>query len=377
MVLDIGSGSVAGALVRLSGNTPSILYSIRVPIAVQTKKTSGRLMEGMLKACEDVVKTLIHEACTLHAGKIHTATCFLSSPWYVSRVHLSRIERQDPITVTEHFLDDVISSEAKDFTVSLKEKEKEQILSGRVSLMEHKIFGVALNGYQVTNPYGKRARQIEVTSYLSLVSSDLRQKIEDIVHAFAHVSQLQFTSFPVALQSFVDSHFPHEEEYALFDITAEMTDMALVRDGKIVFVEAFAQGKNTLVRKVSEAFNIGPDLALSFIHLFAEKKMESDLNSRMEKIVSEVGDMWAKDFNDLIQNKESVLFPKKVFITTDEGVAKVFVQFLTKNSVLKGEGEVIVLGSNILSSLTHVRGGVVDPFLLVEGAFISDVGRVK
>lgn len=371
LVLDIGSGSVGGALVDLSSHTPTILSSLRIPLEIPLTASHDKLFKAFLQTTEEIVRTLIHEGHALHVGRIYSAHCFLSSPWYGSRVIHSTIERPEPVTVTPHFLKDALEGDAEKVTLALNQSEKEHLATTALTILENKILTITLNGYEIANPYGKKARIVETVSYISFSSKELSENLENIIFKYTHTHITQ-GSFMLGLYSFVKKSFLEEKEYALFDVSGEMTDIAFVSRGSIVRTESIPLGRNAVIRKIAKAFDVGPDLALSFIHLYGEKVMEDGIALRIRELIAEAEQEWNNLFAQILQDPKTLErgHPGRSFIVADLGIGAIWAQFLISGGHIKKEKDAILLQENSLRDVIHVDGIIVDPFLVIETLYI-------
>lgn len=368
LVLDLGSGSVGGALVQTSSSGTNIMNSLRIPLEILHSPSQEKMTSTLLGVVDEVIRSLIHEGHALHTGRVHSAHCFLSSPWYANRISHSIISNQEPVTVTEPFLRDALAKEVKKSNFVLNQTEKEYLLSGKLNAIENKVLDVTLNGYEIKNPYGKRARIIETTSYISFSSLELIKNVEDIIFRYTH-THTSYKSFILSLFYFVKDFFKQESDYVIFDLAGEMTDMAFISKGNIVHTESVLFGRNTLIRKVSKAFNVGPDLALSFIRLYSQGQMEEGTAYRIAQMMTEVEQEWTSLFAGIPQDPNIKNLQKhynKVFVVSDEGIGSIFTKFLINSTCIKKEQDAVLLGENSLRQLTNVKGTSVDPFLIIE-----------
>ena len=121
-MFDIGSASVAGALVRLSkGKNPKVMYSVRENMAFQEKLNAKTFSDSMLRTLNSVVsnletKGLVHlNFLKMRNKEIQRAFCFVSSPWNVSQTKVIKMSKDKKFTVSEEMMKSMISSEIKDF----------------------------------------------------------------------------------------------------------------------------------------------------------------------------------------------------------------------------------------------------------------------
>lgn len=375
IILDLSSGSVGGALVKNFSALNGVMHSVRIPLNISNELSYDKLFLNLLSNAEEVVKTLVHDGHNLHLGHINSAYCFFSPPWYTSRVYHTVITRTEPVLITEPFLKDALLKEKQKESFFLNQTEKEFLSSGKLFAIENKITEFTLNGYKITNPYGKRARVIESNSYTSFSSSEIINKIENIVYKYTHI-HTKHQSFMLGLFYFIKQFFTQETEYVIFNLTGEMTDVSFVSRGNIIHTESVLFGRNTILRKISKVFDIGPDLSLSFLRLYSQGKIEKDLSLRISEILKEANEEWTSIFSNLYQNN-LIIKPQKqynrAFVVADDGVDYAFASFLVSSFCIKKEQDAILLSENLLRKLTNFKGVSTDPFLFIEAIHTNGV----
>ncbi|MFM2357916.1 MAG: hypothetical protein RJA61_653 [Candidatus Parcubacteria bacterium] len=360
LIIDVGSASVGGAFVSKVSHETEILYSFRIPIALSKEISHSKLTQLILSTIEIVVKSLIEEA-RKRLYVFEEAHYFLSTPWTTSHVHTTNIVRENPVQVTEHFVSDVVKNEITQFTPTLGVS----FLEDENILVEQVVTQVMLNGYEVINPYGKKARHIEINSRVSYVSKKMKDVLSLIIERYAHI-KASFKPFTSVLYSFITKNFSNEKNYIACDVTGESTDMTFVYHGVPLYVGTLPLGRNGLVRAVSKAFDVGPDLALSYMNLYSDAVLEPAISERISTLITDVKNEWAALFkNFCITNSIPKNF-EKVFITADEGVAKIWSSFFVTASAVRDEASVIALSFSSLQVMKFIGNTSGDPFLALE-----------
>ena len=372
LIVDIGSGSVGGALVLFGSKIPETLSSLRIPIPYSEE--SPKLLSGMLSIVEEVVNSLIRDSLKFKI-KVTNIQCFFSSPWCLTRVHTTYINKAEPVTLTEHFVQDVLRQELKTVSLSQNEIEHNPFFKQPVVVIENVTNKFSLNGYEVKKPYGKKARQVQIVSCVSFVPTDIKNSLEKILdqHVHAH-TQILFRSYSYSLYSLIQETIAHESDYMLFDVGAETADIVFSLEGAIYHTDTIYMGRNSLLSAVSKSFVLGPDVALSFINLFTEGHLEESIALRIQTIIDEVEKKWLEELGKVMVRAQKKASFGKIFITADKGVGKIFAQFLVKNRTVASEQDVIILGSETLVSLGLQTKNINDPFLMIE---ILDIHRYK
>src|ERR1700690_3519741 len=88
LILDIGNGSVGGALAILSkGHKPKILFSLREIFSFEEKPDAEKLQTAVFKALDKTLSEILKKGFASlyfkkNSKKIDTVLCVLSSPWF-------------------------------------------------------------------------------------------------------------------------------------------------------------------------------------------------------------------------------------------------------------------------------------------------------
>src|SRR3990167_8616973 len=134
-VFDIGSASVGGALISFhAGEKPKIIWSARESMVFQNDLNFGRFLSSMLETLEKV---------------------------------LIKMKQDKEFAVSKRVVEDLVAREIESFKVLNIGKYK-RMGEEDVEIMETHTVQVKLNGYITDNPYGMRAKNLEMSLYISM-----------------------------------------------------------------------------------------------------------------------------------------------------------------------------------------------------------------
>src|SRR3989344_3628965 len=224
VVFNIGSSSVCGALfwMRPTG-VPKIVFSVQEPIAPQAEVDPENFLALTLKAL-DVAGAQIARSGIGAPKKIF---CVLSSPWYVSQNRIIRLEKSAPFVFNAKLADGLIDREIKLFE---EEHMAAYLESGnKVRPIELKNIKTMLNNYEVLDPYNQKAKELEMTMFVSMGGEDVLSRMEDILSRHFHRKQVKFSSFLMASFTVVRDMYVHQDDFLLVDIGGEVTDISMVK----------------------------------------------------------------------------------------------------------------------------------------------------
>lgn len=388
IIFDIGSGSVGAALVKFPADprgSPTILYSYREPLKFIPRPSSKRLLSVMLRLLSNVAKHvqrdgLSHVHLSYFTPTLQRVICVFSSPWYASQTKVLKIEKEKPFKITQSFLDDIIKREDEQFKILLLEGGYEETFGPDVKVLEKKIIGTRLNGYEVKDPIDKEARELEVTFLSSFISSNILTSVEKVLHEVFHFRRVRFYSYALASWNAVQHIFPSEEEFLFFDIGEEVTDITLTTKNVLVETVSVPLGRSLFLRQVAKDLDVSAEISLSYLKMYttrtADKKFADEIAAAVEKAQTKYFD---KLFEALLGLGKRYSLPPHAFVTTDLDLANLFLDILKRKlpaelNVPEGHFTVFLLGSETFKSHVEFAPYIAhDPFLALESIFIRNV----
>lgn len=386
LILDMGNGSVAGALVLFKeGLAPKIIYSKRLPLSLEKKKESENLFGSAMRILEEVVALIakdgvaeIHKA-GVSDKKVRHTFCVLSSPWYISKTKILKIENREPISINKNFVDALLKKEQEIFEKEVSEKKYGNLSKNDIEIIEKKIIQTKLNGYQTVDPFKKRARQIELAIFMSVASKKILNSIESIVGKYFYAKHMGIFSYSFVQHNVISDIFSNESDFVFMDISAEVTDISSVEKHVLMETISFPMGRNNLIAKVAEDFGVLPEIALSFIKMNASGHAEEESSEKIQMSCDKAKKEWSDYFFKCLSDLTSGRTPSKVFLTVDSDVAPLFTSFVKENLSLAQKNSidfqpipVVLLNEEKLSQFVEFGGRTIqDPFLAIESVFFN------
>ncbi len=288
VMFDIRTSSIgAFAFKKESGKLPEVLAFSKIPLRLLDAPGSSSMENSVLKTFEDTSKALTSSFKDVIPDMIFVV---LSSPWFQSQTRSVKISRESPFIVTQKFLDDIIRDETDLFI-----KRSEETFSSRadqLEVLECAIMKITLNGYRVTEPIKKNAREMTMSLYLSASRREFIELIrESLIHNFGPV-KIELKSEPLALFQILKDMIDCEEGFLTIDVGGEMTEVSLVRNCVIEGVGTFNKGGNFIIRRVASSLSTGLEEALSFIKSKSRGDLKEDIDQKISKILEIAGNEW-------------------------------------------------------------------------------------
>lgn len=375
IVFDIGSASIGGAFVSIDPTRPpEIIFTTRRDIPFQEKLNFERFLNSMIKTIEEMF------AVMQKAGggvTVDQAFCVLASPWYASQTRLVHYNQPTPFVVTENGLEKLIQ---KEITLFRESKLFAHSKVGNVApnIMESKNIQMKLNGYEVRNPFGKKASELRVALYISMIPANIHDSINESIVKFWNLKDVHFSSFSYTAFDTIRDMFTDEPSFLFVDISGEVTDISLAKDGVLLESISFPAGKNMLIRSIAKEMKTTPAIAVSEMNLYLEDKSTRDHAKQIEEIMHTETKAWKIFFEDgLSQLALEFPIPRVIFYTADDNVSKWFEAAIRDANFMRfsqEDGQFLVrsLGNQFLDRFVSViEPDSRDAFLAIETIFAN------
>lgn len=375
VIFDIGSASIGGAFVGLTpGKAPEIIFTTRRDIPFQAKLNFERFLVSMIKTLEELF-VLMQKAGG--GVKIDQAYAILASPWYASQTRLIRYSQETPFLITEDGLGKIIEGEIALFRDS-KLFARSKGGDTPPEIMETKNIQMKLNGYEIKDPFGKKASELEIALYISMIPQSIRVSISESIAKFWHPKTVHFSSFSFTAFDTIRDIFPDESSFLFMDISGEVTDISLAKDNVLLQSISFPAGKNMLIRALVKQMKTTPALAMSELELYSAHRSTPDHVRVIEEVFGETTKEWQASFRDALEQfAKEFPIPRAIFYTADDNIAEWFERAIreTHFKQLAQESGVFLirsLGNAFLGKFVHLlEPDFQDPFLAIEAIFAN------
>jgi cell division protein FtsA len=160
-----------------------------------------------------------------------------------------------------------------------------------VKLINAAIVDVRIDGYQVTNPIGFQGKDVSVSifnAYAPMIHLGALQAIADELH----IDLLSIAAEPYAVARSVDYDDALDFSAIFIDIGGGTTDIAVVRNGGLEGTKMFAFGGRAFTKKLAQELRIDFEEAEELKIQYAEGKLGSDVNVKLEQIFQSDCAVW-------------------------------------------------------------------------------------
>jgi hypothetical protein len=386
LIFDIGSGSVGGALVSLaplgSGQQSEIHYITRQDLPPIGKRDANSFIAAMGKALEAAAAD-IHQnglsrlKSTSHANSsVASAYCVLSSLWYVSELRDLTVNKERPFVVTERHIEGLVDRQEeyvkKSELLEYAEKSNDEFVR-----LDHKVIDVRLNGYQLSNPYGKTANTISANVYLSLVPQAVIKAADRAISHYFHPELFNFHSFGLASFSILRDILEDTEDVLFLDMSGELTDIFIIKGGTLTEAASFPVGSESITRQMVKDLNTTPEEAVSRVALYATGRQDTAASQKIDSVLKDIQGQWVQSFREVTESFAHTTFmPRTVYFISDPHTAPIFKYFIEDieieyNKRCRDICQVTEVEGNFFQGI--IGGNNSDPFLSFATLFAERV----
>jgi len=370
LVFDIGSSSIGGAFfITQKSGAPKIVFSMRESIPLENEINSERFLELTLKSFETIVQKIAMKGI----GVPKKVFCVLSSPWFASQTRFIKYEQETPFIFNSKLADGLIQKEIQTF--------QEQHYTGgdnKIRAIELRNMKITLNGYPVSNPLNQKARELEMTVFISMSQEQILSSIEKIIDVHFHGREIKFSSFTMASFTVARDTFVHQDSFLLVDIGGEVTDISMIKQDIICSSISFPLGRNFMIREVSSILQCSTTEAKSYISLFKDGHATELVEEKMKPIMNKLEEEWLRGFQESLVNlSNDISIPATIFITVDQDLSSFFSKIIkteqfSQYTLTESKFRIIFLGTEALHGIATIEENIArDAFLIIESIYIN------
>ena len=386
IVLDIGSKSLGGAVfLRKAGGKSLLLYTAREKLAFQRILTEQNLSSAMQKAL-DLILFHLEKYGVNHLQKGRTnyivshIDVVISSPWNASETKTLTLKFKDATPITEIMIEELISTEEESFEKKYGPESTDPLAH---VVLESKVLEMRLNGYPTAKPRGKKARELEVRMFASIIPGDTLQKIEKSIGKRFPESKLRFHTFSAVAFTSMRDLFPEIENFLTVQVGGEVTDIAIVKKGVIAEIASAPSGHNSLLRAFGKICGNHPDCTLeALLRIHQEVGIQTAEQKKVEAAIAETKTAWLEHFNAAISNfSEETFLPKVIFLFEERPMTSLFENFLkeAESSQFTATAEPFIINvvdvEKAFVFAEFDKGVLPDEVLAMEAGFTSRLGN--
>jgi len=147
------------------------------------------------------------------------------------------MKQDKEFAVSKRVVEDLVAREIESFKVLNIGKYK-RMGEEDVEIMETHTVQVKLNGYITDNPYGMRAKNLEMSLYISMAPKRVLSSVKSRITKTFGSRNIKFCSFSLTAFSTIRDIFSHKNDFLFMDISGEVADISLVK-GNVLLERIF------------------------------------------------------------------------------------------------------------------------------------------
>jgi cell division ATPase FtsA len=326
LVFYIGNSIVKGSIVCHEKDKVPMIMSSRIKEVPRYHERDRAHLESRIleqfKELVDEVKKNDFKVAVDNGIKIHNTCVVISSPWYLSETKLIKIEENKPFLVTQSLVDNLCSNVSKGYKGSN---------SLNIDILEQKIIKTSLNGYQTLDPLKKMAKTLEINLFTSFVRKSSVDSIKSIIERQFHTNKIDIHSQSLASFSIISGIWKHDaDKYIIADITSELTELVIVRNGIISESASFPKGKGFIEEAISEKLNVTLEVAESMLKMYSRGEIDTSLKSKIDSVLEKTKVDWMRDLTDSLSTMSvSATLPSTFYVFTSNHLGKIFCDYIS------------------------------------------------
>lgn len=381
IVYDIGSASVGASIIEAGlGTIPKILYTVRIPIQFQREVNAKRFLAFAITALEEATQRLVKEGLSVlhlrHPNRIRMISCTLSSPWLISNTHVVHYQQGHPFAVTPDLISSLVTEEREKFLFEMNDSPRK---IGSITTIESQIIGIRQNGYDVSHVQSRSCEKLTIAVHLSAAPSEVIETIKRTIHQHFNFRKITFDSFPLVYFSAIRTIHPTMTDFLCVDVTGEVTDVLIARNGILRDVSSFPLGKHHFARTISAVMGGDENSALGILHSTSAGAGEKEgIDAKVVKALNSIETDWRASFQQTLTGiSERSLLPKHIFVTADAEVGDFFTRIISEEEfdtlgVAKERFTAEYVHPNTMEKTVSYAPGVSeDSFLALEAIFYA------
>lgn len=373
LAFDIGSSSVGGVFfcTQKSG-IPKIITTVREPITLEKDIDASQFLALTMKSL-DIVAGKIYKA---GLGAPKSIFCVLSSPWHVSQTRVIKLEKNTPFIFTAKLANELVKKE-----IALFEEEylvKYPNTESKVRSIEFKNIKTMLNGYETPNPLNQKAKELEMTIFISISPEQVLKKVEETIRSHFNFEDIKFSSFILSSFSVVRDMYIHNEDFLLVEIGGEVTDIAMAKKNVLRESISFPFGRNFIIRKVASILHSSLDEAKSFISLLKDGHASVPVVKKVTPVIDKLKMEWLGKFQESLVNlTNDISIPATIYIAVDKDFENFFCQIIeteqfNQYTLTESKFKIIFLSTELFHGMAEFQENIVrDPFLIIDSIYIN------
>ncbi len=332
-VFDVSSSSVGGAhaLYHPQNTSPLTL--------VANIRSDSTLQEdiNMKRFVSDTVHNIETVASSLRKADMHKPShieIVLASPWYVSHTRTILYEQDTAFVCTKKLIAKLVDEEIAHLVKN--ELERFGTYGKEGTIVEKQISMVRLNGYVTGDPFGKKAKRVELYLTVTIVPKGIVDEFTGALQRIYGTHSINITTSPYATFVVARDYLNNGQECVIIDVGEEVTDIGFVKNGLFSYQHSFPVGIYGLYRALIQGAGHTPVEAKAVVEAFRLGKLSASAKTKVEKALATFSSDWQRGLQEAFeQGHYGFCLPDSCYITADPRFEEVFPSIISNDHFIQ------------------------------------------
>lgn len=364
MVLEIGSGTVAGALFMKRKNAvPLIIGTVRRDFPLRDTVSGETMNRDLLEAIDDTCLSL-QKTFSGRPSKIYAV---LAAPWAHGEIRKISYEGKKDFRFTEKLGLKMMQTEMD----RIKNEEKKEML------IDHRVIKVLLNGFPAEHPNDKKCRTAIVEGFFSFAPLVLISEIRDRVHK-TWKARVVFSGEMLADFVAMRDIAPDVHGMMILDIGAEATELLFMKHDHITGTATFPSGENTVIREAGKLMGKSAVETKSLFSLYLNGSLEDESRAKVEIAFASARSGWQESLKNVMGGlSPGRHVPSEIFFSPTGLVSGYLARSITHEffpefiSLAKNYHVIIIDMKSLHGFIEFQQGAMRDPSIAMKAIFIN------
>lgn len=336
LVLDIRSSSIGGAVIKIvgGGKPVEILASTREFFFFDNVVNADSFITRAEILLKTVLELLVHKQ--KYGSQIGAVEVFYGAPWYKNLIENFLTNEKSAVDFNQNYLNKILKESVK------KIGDDEEII-------DRELLAMFLNGYYTKNPFGKKARTIDLSFYFAILNKHTKNNFVSIIRKFTNIKNISHHSHTIAFYNLLRNVIHPPKSYVMFDISGEVTEISIIKNEHLIKIISVPHGNNYFVRQLMQ--KTSHDFATCFNEIKTKNNLIDDI-SKTE---------WAECIAECLSTAQLHSLPSTVYVSTAEETRDLVKNILSNIEVyystlkMHTKPELIMICNSLFRKRIHVE----------------------
>lgn len=363
--IDIRSSGIGLMLTHHEDKKIEIVYTNRFLASTTNNEMlkPETLKEALNKILSDFVTNKMGDVLTKNKIKIKSIDVNFAAPWYEAKLKQISLQKENPIIFTKEVYNSLIQNEP------LLNSD----VSGNKKTIEKNIVHVRLNNYELLDPFNKPTKNINIAFYVGQVDLATLNNVTEVIKNHFSAKDLEFHSHAFIIYNTLRNLFLNLSSFVFIDVSAEVTEIGVVKNNLLSSVATLPQGKRSLIEAFAKSCNMDYQNAVSSLAMLSRGELDDKCTMKYSDILKIEAAKWSDNIKKVFADISGTdCLPSKIFVLSDTDIqstiSSIFKSETLKESCLQGKsGDIIEFNYKLFNDKISLENEVsTDPLFTIS-----------